>query len=77
MMNILDIAKKCRSCYALTNKIPLTQEQLLALVQDAVTQTFGLPRTWRLVAQMPFGCVLQPPAQKDYLPLEQRVHCLQ
>lgn len=46
------------------------------LVQEAVTQTFELPHTWRLVAQMPFGCVLQPPTQKDYLPLEQRVRCL-
>ena len=35
-MTILDLAQKRRSCYGLTNKIPLTQEQLVELVQTAV-----------------------------------------
>lgn len=35
-MTLLDLAQKRRSCYALTNKIPLTEEQLVTLVQTAV-----------------------------------------
>ncbi len=37
-MTMLDLAQKRRSCYHLTNKIPLPQEQLISLVQEAVKQ---------------------------------------
>ncbi len=35
-MTLLDLIQQRRSCYALTNKIPLTEEQLVTLVQTAV-----------------------------------------
>ncbi|MBR4355441.1 MAG: nitroreductase family protein [Elusimicrobiaceae bacterium] len=37
-MTMLDLARKRRSCYALTNKIPLTEQQLFCLVREAVKQ---------------------------------------
>ena len=35
-MTLLELAQKRRSCYALTNTIPFTEEQLVSLVQTAV-----------------------------------------
>ncbi len=35
-MTLLDLAQKRRSCYNLTNQIPLSQAQLVALIQTAV-----------------------------------------
>lgn len=43
------------------------------LVDKAVARVFRVPPSWKLVAQMPFGQVAQPPAGKDFLPLEARV----
>lgn len=35
-MSLVDVAKKRRSCYALTNSIPLTDKQLVELVEQAI-----------------------------------------
>lgn len=43
------------------------------LVDRAVAQHFGVPSSWRLVAQMPFGAVEQAPQKKEFLPLAPRV----
>ena len=43
------------------------------LVDRAVQQKFNVPAAWKLVAQMPFGTVTEPPAAKEFLPLSSRV----
>lgn len=43
------------------------------LIDDEVRQAWGIPDTWKLVAQMPFGLPLQQPGPKDHLPLEERI----
>ncbi len=43
------------------------------LVDGAVRRTFNVPAAWKLVAQMPFGGIARPPAEKDFLPLDARV----
>lgn len=43
------------------------------LVDAAVQHTFNVPAGWKLVAQMPFGEITQPPAEKEFLPLDSRV----
>lgn len=43
------------------------------LIDEMVIQTWKLPATWRLVAQMPFGLPLEPPGKKDFKSLDERV----
>ena len=43
-------------------------------IVDAPTkQTWNIPDRWQLVAQMPFGKPTAPPANKEFLPLADRV----
>ncbi|HOW38216.1 MAG TPA: nitroreductase family protein [Candidatus Izemoplasmatales bacterium] len=42
------------------------------LIADSVRQAFGLPAEWELLAQMPFGNVLQAPEAKEKQPIEER-----
>ena len=43
------------------------------VIDDAVRALFGLPETWRLVAQMPFGSIVEPAGPKDGEDIAQRV----
>lgn len=43
------------------------------LVDEAVRRTFGVPESWALLAQMPFGVPFAPPQEKTFLPLDERV----
>lgn len=43
------------------------------LVDEAVSSTWNLSSSWKLLAQMPFGSIEVPPGEKDFLPIEQRV----
>lgn len=43
------------------------------LINGEVNKTFGLPENWTLMAQMPFGSVLAPAGEKQFLPLDQKV----
>ncbi len=43
------------------------------LIDQAVQQTWKLPESWKLIAQMPFGGIVQKPEPKTFLPLETRV----
>lgn len=36
------------------------------LIDQAVAAAFGIPQTWRLIAQMPFGVPIAPPSPMDY-----------
>lgn len=43
------------------------------LIDDEVVKMFGVPESWKLWAQMPFGSVVEPAGEKTFLPLEERV----
>ncbi len=43
------------------------------LIDEAVRSTWGLPESWVLYAQMPFGHPEEAPGQKEFLPLEDRM----
>jgi predicted oxidoreductase (fatty acid repression mutant protein) len=43
------------------------------LIDDAVKAEWGLPPSWRLVAQMPFGDITAPAGAKDVIPASERV----
>lgn len=42
------------------------------LIDNEVKDKWGIPHNWRLVAQMPFGSKAGEPANKQYLPIEER-----
>lgn len=42
------------------------------LVDDAVKQRWGLPQSWQLLAQMPFGSAEETPGPKEYQPISKR-----
>lgn len=46
------------------------------LVDEAVRQEFGVPASWKLMAQMPFGEPYAPADKKDFLPIDARVKIL-
>lgn len=46
------------------------------LVDEAVQREFGVPSSWKLMAQMPFGEPYAPADKKDFLPIEERVKIL-
>ncbi len=43
------------------------------LIDDEVKETWGLPKKWKLLAQMPFGTPVQDPGDKEFSPVESRV----
>ena len=43
------------------------------LIDEKVQSTWGIPGSWKLLAQMPFGKPTGEPDEKDFLPLEERV----
>lgn len=43
------------------------------LINSKVAEMFGVPDSWTLLAQMPFGSLLEKAGDKTFLPLEERV----
>ncbi len=43
------------------------------LIDDEVTKKLGLPESWRLIAQMPFGKPCADAGEKTFLPIKQKV----
>lgn len=43
------------------------------LIDEQTAETFQLSRNWELVAQMPFGNILEPAGDKTFLPLQDRM----
>ena len=43
------------------------------LIDDELARAFQVHGTWKLIAQMPFGNIIAPPAEKDFLPIDMRV----
>ncbi len=46
------------------------------IIDAEVRETFKIPATWRLIAQMPFGEILSAPQDKTFEPLEKRFKIL-
>lgn len=46
------------------------------LIDAATAEAFDVPASWKLIAQMPFGCPGAPAGEKTFLPIEQRVRVL-
>lgn len=44
------------------------------LIDDAVKAEWNLPASWKLMSQMPFGKVAAPAGDKEFLPVEERMH---
>ncbi|GHU71307.1 nitroreductase [Clostridia bacterium] len=43
------------------------------LIDEKVADNWKLPASWKLIAQMPFGKITAPAAEKDILPASERV----
>ncbi|MBP2280355.1 putative oxidoreductase (fatty acid repression mutant protein) [Psychrobacter sp. PL15] len=43
------------------------------LIDDDVATAFSVPKNWDLIAQMPFGNILEPAGEKSYQPLNERM----
>ncbi len=43
------------------------------LIDNEVHKTWNLPKSWKLLAQMPFGTPTSMPGEKKFLPLEDRI----
>ncbi|MBR5277523.1 MAG: nitroreductase family protein [Bacteroidaceae bacterium] len=43
-----------------------------ALLKNDINKMFGLPATWRLIGQMPFGKALDVPGEKSVVSLDER-----
>ncbi|UQZ82658.1 Nitroreductase family protein [Paenibacillus konkukensis] len=43
------------------------------LIDDKVRETWKLPPSWKLIAQMPFGKPTAPAGDKEFKPLEERI----
>lgn len=43
------------------------------LIDESVREAWGLPESWKLIAQMPFGSPTAQPGEKTFVPMEERV----
>ncbi len=46
------------------------------VVEEAVRQTFEVPESWKLIAQMPFGSIEADADEKQFEPLDKRFKVL-
>ena len=46
------------------------------IVDDKVREAFGVPKSWKLLAQMPFGEAYAPAEEKSFMPVDERVKVL-
>lgn len=43
------------------------------LIDDEIAKEWKLSPDWKLIAQMPFGVPTQPPSEKEFKPLDERI----
>lgn len=43
------------------------------LIDEDVKKEWGIPESWKLIAQMPFGNPTEGPKDKEFMPIEERV----
>lgn len=46
------------------------------LINDDIAAAFSIPDSWELIAQMPFGNIVEPASEKTYQPLNERMQVL-
>lgn len=46
------------------------------LIDEGVYETFGIDRSWQLIAQMPFGLPTAKPEPKEFMPLADRIRVI-
>ena len=54
------------------NEIGASLQHYNELIEDDVKKMLSLPDNWKILAQMPFGSIEKSPAEKTFLPLENR-----
>lgn len=54
------------------NEIGASLQHYNELIEEDVKKMLGLPDSWKILAQMPFGSIEKTPAEKTFLPLEKR-----
>lgn len=54
------------------NEIGASLQHYNELIEDDVKKMLSLPDNWQILAQMPFGSIEKTPAEKTFLPLENR-----
>ena len=55
------------------NEIGASLQHYNELIENDMTKTFGIPKHWKMVAQMPCGSIEKEPAPKTFLPIEDRL----
>lgn len=55
------------------NEIGASLQHYNELIEDDVKKMLSLPDNWKILAQMPFGSIEKSPAEKTFLPLENRL----
>jgi len=58
------------------NEVGASLQHYNELIDKTVNKMFNLPKTWEIVAQMPFGSIENEPTEKSFLPLEERIKVL-
>lgn len=54
------------------NEIGASLQHYNELIEEDVKKMLGLSDSWKILAQMPFGSIEKTPAEKTFLPLENR-----
>lgn len=54
------------------NEIGASLQHYNELIEEDVKKMLGLPDSWKILAQMPFGSIEKTPGEKTFLPLENR-----
>lgn len=55
------------------NEIGASLQHYNELIENDVKKMLSLPDNWKILAQMPFGSIEKTPAEKTFLPLENRL----
>ena len=58
------------------NEVGASLQHYNELIAKQINKLYNLPKTWEIVAQMPFGAIESEPAEKTFLPLDERVKVL-
>lgn len=59
------------------NNIGASIQHYNPLIDEEVKKTWNLPESYQLVAQMPFGTILKPAGEKEFMPIGERMKTLQ
>jgi len=55
------------------NEIGASLQHYNELIENDMPRAFGIPKHWKMVAQMPCGSIEKEPAPKTFLPIEDRL----